>query len=342
VTQEQLAALVRQLDAHLLLENERSRQARDALAENLRAKSIRPVANPGGWYPTDPGDLRQEIAACFLSSHGPGRLPQTVTHPPVRGLLAPHGSLTLSGSCAAWGYLALAESARPDVLVVIAPNHVYNDPNVHVLTKDCETPLGRLRVDRAFIETLARRYSTRVLYDTAPLFLDHGLEMQFVFIRYVSGRWGDDVPIVPILVQGQTPLETNPPLIALRTAPELAQGLRQTARAQGKRMCVIASGDLTHYGSSYSFSPFGPQVNDQVIAKIQQFDEQRISLIVEGQAEAFFTSTQDTSYCAATPVYTTLHAIGSTETQLLSYHGVSARALDGSDLFTSFACILMR
>lgn len=337
ITRAEILRLVKRLDNLLLLENERSQYARHTYTVQLRAQAVRPVANTGYWYAKDPHTLRQELEACFLSPAGPGRLPIHAHHTFIQGIWAPHASLVISGACASWAYLELAESDLADLFILIGPNHVDHDPPIQVLTKDCETPLGTLPVDRSFVTALSEYGELEAEYDTIAHFQDHSLEMQYIFLQYLRQSVGKELSIVPLLVcprLSPNDVETTTMLI-----DSLAQALRESSQRTGRRLSIIVSGDLTHYGSYYNFSPFGEKIDASVIKQIRSFDNNRLQSVIQFQPQAFLDQTQDTNYCARWPVYTLLKTVTPGKVRIPAY-GISnpVRAPDGSPAVSSFAC----
>ncbi len=278
------------------------------------------------------------MEACFCSSDGPGRLPQKQHKSFVQGLLSPHGSLQLSGKCAAWGYLSVAEAIPPDLFIILGPDHVNPGLSaIQIQSCDCNTPFGRLPVARGWINDLAKLYPCPFEYNTIAIFREHSLEMQFIFLAYLRKLTGLNVPILPILI-GQNARKNAESFQALQT---FASVLRQVIYQRKAHICLIASGDLTHYGQFYNYTPFGTEITPDLTEKVAAFDQERLELIRAKNAKGFLESTQSTSYCATLPVYALLETLGPVEITTLSYSIAMAHASDASKLFTSFACMQM-
>src|SRR6056297_2575215 len=84
----------------------------------------RPPAVAGQFYPAHPDALREQVEETFTHALGPGAIP-TIGSGPVDayGVVSPHAGLAYSGPVAAHGYADVAKRGRPDVVVVIGPNH---------------------------------------------------------------------------------------------------------------------------------------------------------------------------------------------------------------------------
>lgn len=198
--------------------------------------SKRYPAQAGYFYPKDPDELRKAIEQAFLHRLGPQRLPP----PPqaytgrVIGIVAPHAGYVYSGHVAAHGYLALTEAGKPDVVVVIGPNHhalgapVAFDENEYWLT-----PLGEVALDVELEKEMASRESL-LRFDFTAHAYEHSIEVQVPFLQYVFGR---DFKLIPISMMLQTP----------DAARRVARAIVSVLEERGVKYYVVASSDMSHY-----------------------------------------------------------------------------------------------
>ncbi|RLA85180.1 MAG: hypothetical protein DRG31_03630 [Deltaproteobacteria bacterium] len=195
-------------------------------SERMARGPIRESAIAGTWYPGDPKILRRQIEG-FLSH---------AEVPPLEGellaLIAPHAGYMYSGQVAAYAYKLLL-GKKYDTVVIISPSHYVYFRGVSIYPRGgFRTPLGVVRVQERFCKRLM---------DVCPLVDDipqahtreHALEIQLPFLQVVLGDFG----LVP-LVMGE---QDN------RTVRELAKGLVEVIRHEGKRVLLIASTDLSHF-----------------------------------------------------------------------------------------------
>ena len=103
-----------------------------------------------------------------------------------------------------------------------------------------ETPFGNLPVDSQLAGELVRRFDFTI-EDPDRYSQDNTIELQLPFIKYFY----DQASIVPV---GIPPVESS--LAIGIAAAEAAEGL-------GKKLAVLGSTDLTHYGANYGFMPKG-------------------------------------------------------------------------------------
>ena len=194
---------------------------------------LRMPAVAGSFYPSDRKDLLSMIEACYLHPLGPGRTPPS---PPraVRfaAVVSPHAGYQYSGPIAAHSYLHVSSLPRPDLIVVVAPNHYGLGSGVSTFdVGEWETPLGRMRVDRVASAKLVEVSGT-VSVDPGAHRLEHSLEVQLPFLQQI---YGDSVPFLPVSLLFQD----------IETSKDVAGAIVKVLN--GKRAVLVASSDLTHY-----------------------------------------------------------------------------------------------
>ncbi len=191
----------------------------------------KPVAS-GSFYPSDPEDLRDYIRELFLSKRGPGELPDPDGFKGNVGIIAPHAGYVYSGSTAAHAYLAASEWGRPDIVVIIGPNHTgYGKPISVWPIGVWKTPLGNVEVDQSVTSVIVENFKLASLDYEAHLF-EHSIEVHIPFLQFTIGT---GFKIVPICMLDQRKEISKELGIALKKA------------LQGKRFWVVASTDLNHY-----------------------------------------------------------------------------------------------
>ncbi|MDR2403849.1 MAG: AmmeMemoRadiSam system protein B [Spirochaetaceae bacterium] len=190
---------------------------------------IRKRSLPPGWYPESPDKIR-----AFLGQFE-GNLPDRGAFAAV----APHAGWYYSGSLAARAIAALqgpAGAAGAETVVVIGGHLPRGYPPLFVEEDDVETPLGVLPVDGEFRDLLRSELGGRP--DT---FRDNTVEVQLPMVKFFFPR---------------------AKLLALRLPAEAAsfdagKGIARIGASLGRRLAVLGSTDLTHYGYNYDFCPQG-------------------------------------------------------------------------------------
>jgi hypothetical protein len=197
--------------------------------------NVRKPILAGSWYPATAEECRRQIDA-FL------RDPEV--RPPAPGNrvggIVPHAGWIYSGAVACNVIRYLAEGEPPDTVVVYGM-HLPPEGANHIMAEGgWETPLGVLAIDSELAGELTAEFDFVV--ETAQRFVqDNTIELQLPFIRHFFG----DVRLLPMGV---------PPAAATLT---LARRVAAKAAALGRRIKVVGSTDLTHYGANYGFAPRG-------------------------------------------------------------------------------------
>jgi AmmeMemoRadiSam system protein B len=199
------------------------------------ARSIRPPAVAGLFYPDDPDALARKVdeflARAMVEN---ARVPTDR----ARMLVAPHAGYAYSGAVAARGFALLARDAY-DTVVLVGPSHVDAFDFTSVFEGDAyRTPLGVLDVDRPAARLCARAHPSIRLSDrghASPRHArgEHGLEVLLPFLQRACGR----LQIVPI-VMGDQGWDAC-----------LALGRAVAAAMDPERTLVVASSDLSHFHS---------------------------------------------------------------------------------------------
>lgn len=280
---------------------------------------VRKAFFAGSWYPSDPAGCRKQIES-FLSSL-PG-LPLAASEP--LGGIVPHAGWVFSGRIAAWVIALLRASEHPQIIVIFGSHLGPQDPSWIMPEGAWETPLGPMVVDQNLAEDLLAEFPLRREFpgNAQP---DNTIEVQLPLLRHLF-------PAARIL-----PLGVAPTKEAIRLGGRCAEFILK----KGKKVLILGSTDLTHYGPAYGFCPKGPaskaepwvrEVLDRaVIEKMLDMDPESILLEALRQKNACCPG-------AAAAAVACLKALGATRAQLVSY-ATSKDVMDAED-FVGYAGIV--
>jgi AmmeMemoRadiSam system protein B len=133
---------------------------------------------------------------------------------------------------AAHAYYKLALDGKPDVVVILGPNHTgYGSPLAVMSEGFWRTPLGDVEIDTEIANKIVRE-SRIVDVDESAHRFEHSIEVQLPFLQYL---YGSQFKIVPICFLMQD----------LDSAKEVGRAVSSVL--MGKNAVVIASSDMTHY-----------------------------------------------------------------------------------------------
>lgn len=307
--------LVADLDAKLFLEGEGTESARKQAQAAYRQALLRQAQFAGRSYETDGAKLKKQINGFFSSKEGPDFKPSENKGKPIKGLVAPTYDVKQAGPIYAWAYKELQEAQQPDVYVVIGTAHAGLDRVVAVTDKDFETPLGVVQADRQILERLRSLVPESFDEDIAHL-QEHAIEFQLPFIQVVTE--GKPFTIVPVLSSFSAPSLSDP---SVRTdVDRFLTALREAIASSGRRVCVIAAGELAHLGIRYGDSA---PPTDFSFHRSMQYDLEMLKFVEELKPEDFadyIQKEQDQRRIAGfSPIYSLLRLIQAEKGQVLRY-----------------------
>jgi AmmeMemoRadiSam system protein B len=202
--------------------------------------TVRKPAVAGTFYPSGEAQLKEAIQGSYTHRLGPGRLPPQAGAVVASGLKAcvcPHAGYAYSGPVSAHSYLDVSGLAKPDLVVVVGPNHYGIGSGVAAYGEgEWETPLGKVRVDDLASKKIVKLTGI-VEIDPEAHRREHSIEVQLPFLQHL---YGGSFGFLPISLAFQDKA----------TARHLGKGLAELLKdaIDGERSAVlIASSDLTHY-----------------------------------------------------------------------------------------------
>jgi MEMO1 family protein len=205
---------------------------------------VRQAIFAGSWYPKKAASCEQEIEQ-FLSRG----LPKPREPGSWMGGIVPHAGWYYSGQIACNVIHWLKDETPPD-MVVLFGMHLHPGSANHIMPKGAwETPFGTLPVAEDLAEILMQQFDFQK--ETTNRFAqDNTIELQLPFVKYLLNP-------AHILAIGAAP--------NLRSL-QIARAVVDWARDNGRRLKIIGSTDLTHYGRNYGFAPqgTGPEAVDWV------------------------------------------------------------------------------
>lgn len=187
---------------------------------------LRKRALPAGWYPSDSRAIEERLLQWTHSQVSP--------HTGAVACVVPHAGWEFSGELAFAGIRSLR---NPVDTVVVVGGHLPPVPSILVCSADLfETPLGHLQADHEVVDALSSHFD--VADDDRP---DNTVEIHLPIVKYVFG---------------------GSKLVYMRVAPtkeaiDIGERLHEASKELSRKIVVIGSTDLTHYGPSYGFSPAG-------------------------------------------------------------------------------------
>ncbi len=187
---------------------------------------IRERTLPAGWYPARENETRERIEVELK------RIKSSVTT--AKAGIVPHAGWEFSGKVA----LEVLSSVDREVeTIIIVGGHLSPSDGLYAeFEEGFETPLGILKADKEMLEEIGNKIDLR-----EDRYADNCVEIQLPFIKY---------------------LFPEKKVIGMRAAPSekavrLGEVIYEVAEKMKRKVAVIGSTDLTHYGLNYGFMPAG-------------------------------------------------------------------------------------
>lgn len=186
----------------------------------------------GQFYPGDPEELRKQVNNLLKNA-------KQIVEDPVKALIAPHAGYAYSGRCAASAYKQLKENM---VFLVFGVNHS-GIGKTSLSLNDFDTPLGTARNDYMLTRKLK---DLGIEVNESAHNQEHSIEVQLPFLQVLF----DKIEFVPLIVSDDY--------------KKYISGIARVLKEYHKKVCIIASSDLTHYGINYYYMPFSTSVKENL------------------------------------------------------------------------------
>lgn len=330
-----LDSLIRDLDAALLLDNQRFREAKAAVLRSYREAPYRPLTLDMGPLPPGP-----DVAGAQLQAYVDALpAPDQATAPGIRGLVSPHIDYQRGGPVYAEVWRASAQAATEAELVILFGTDHQGSAGTLTLTRQSyATPWGVLPTDDSVVSALAAELGQEASFaEELHHRAEHSIELAAVWLHFV--RDGVPVPVVPVLcghfgdfVSGRADPAHHEPFATA------VQVLRQVMIS--RRTLVVAAADLAHVGPA-----FGDSHGLDLIGKAQtrNADERLLEAVYAGDPQAFFDQLQAEGdrrhVCGLPPIYMTLRLLDGTRGEPAGYAVCPADA-QGTSVVTIAGVIL--
>jgi len=227
---------------------------------------IRRPTQTGAFYEGNAESLKKQIENCFLHELGPGKIPKVARagSRQVVGLVCPHAGYMFSGPVAAHSYYRLALDGKPDIAVILCPNHTGYGSALATMNEGVwRTPLGDVEVDGETANQIVHEARIIDVDELAHRF-EHSIEVQLPFLQYL---YGSEFKIVPICFLMQD----------LPSAREVGHAVAKVL--VGKNSVIIASSDMTHYEPQERAA----KKDKMALEAVEALDEAKFYSIVEAQ-----------------------------------------------------------
>lgn len=252
----------------------------------------------GTFYPGTEREIRDQVQS-WLQDVSPE------ARGTVYGGIVPHAGWMYSGRTAMHLFKALWQGEHPETVLLFGAVHTPGVPGPSLYGSGMwRTPLGDVSVDAALAQALLAADS-RFVDRPAAHADEHSIEVQLPILQMLFPH----AQILPIAM---------PPI---SDAPELGAIAAGVVHGYSRRVAVVGSTDLTHYGPRYGMAPAGS--GEPGLAWARANDHRLLDLVVGLQTGRVLAEAH-THYNACGPgaVVATMamaQALGATRGELLEY-----------------------
>ncbi len=274
--------------------------------------SIRPRSLPPGWYPRSEDETKEEIQAFLKKAAEPG------VKAMFKAGVAPHAGWFYSGRLACNVFKQLVQ---PCDTIVVVGGHLHPRSGVIAAYEDgYYTPFGAIDADLDLLNAV--RAAMEIEEDTEP---DNTVEIQLPFAKYFF-------PKAKALHFRAPPSDK---------AIQLGAAITQAAKTANKKVVVLGSTDLTHYGPNYGFSPKGG--GKDAVKWVKDVNDKRFvdAILAFKPEEAIDLANKQHSACSAGAAITALsfaQSSGAKASTLLDYY--TSNDVQANSSFVGYAGIL--
>jgi MEMO1 family protein len=275
----------------------------------------------GQFYEENKELLIKQIEECFKKGNG---FPKPLKNSDVIGAIMPHAGYFFSGKAAALAVKEIAET-NIDTFIILGVNHTGIGGN-STTKDDFQTPLGIAKINEELQKILIENCKLEINKEAHNM--EHSIEVIIPLLQYVVKKF----TFVPIIVSGNVKDLGN----------SLKKALEAYEKKFKKKICVIASSDMTHFGISYGYMPFHENIKE----KMYKLDNDAIKFILEKNPSGFLNYIGETkaTICGRNTISTLLYCLEkekSIKAELLDYY-TSADVMGDYRTAVGYAAIVFK
>ena len=272
----------------------------------------------GTWHPATEREVRA-MASAWEESCAAEKM-AAPENPNI--LILPHAGWAYSGRIA-WRAVRLVKGARFKRAVVLAPSHRVWIENRLVAPEAnaVATPLGEIPLDKEWIDSLALR--APVLRNDKVHENEHSAQIEYPLLKLALGN---DFKLAPFIVCSLGP-------------DQMAMCARALAQLIDKDTLLVISSDFTHYGSDFSYTPYGTDGGAKVRERVAAVDAEAFSQVEKRDADAFaaYVAKTGATICGHVPIELAVRALPAKASLSRIVYATSG---DDDKDFSRFVCYL--
>ncbi len=270
----------------------------------------------GTWYPGTEREIRAmaetwEKATAKDEAAAPAR---------TNVIVLPHAGWAYSGETA-WRAVRAVRGDAFRRVVVLAPSHrVWIENRLVAPESDAvSTPLGTIPIDRDWLDRLA--LIAPVIRNDRVHAGEHSAQIEFPLLQLALEK---PFSIVPLVVGSFNP-------------DQRGMCVRALASLMDAETLLVISSDFTHYGSDFSYVPYGTKGGEDVRRRVAEVDGEACARIAACDADGFCATVKRTgaTICGHVPIELALRAFPAGSSLVRLRYATSS---DAEGDYTRFVC----
>ena len=281
---------------------------------------IRKAVFAGSWYPEQAPACEKAISGFLAQGTGAPTAGSSFI-----GGIVPHAGWIYSGRIAC-NVIHRLKEADPLDLVVIFGMHLHPESSNYMMDSGAwETPFGPLPVAEDLAGYLKTHFSFQ--RETPKRFVqDNTIEVQMPFVKYLLSP-------ATVLALGVAPRKDS---------LDIGLAVADWAVKFGKRLKLVGSTDLTHYGSNYGFTDHG--TGQKALDWVRQENDRRLidALLAMAPQQVLAEGLNHQNACCSGAAATTLAAasrLGAKQARLVEY--ATSHDVSPGDSFVGYAGVVL-
>jgi AmmeMemoRadiSam system protein B len=308
---EKIEEVVRTLDDHCLLRNERFDRHMAGLRSSYENGAVRPPFLAGKSYPANRMDLLVYLDEAFRKAPTPDNVPGEIT-----GILAPHIDYErgMKAYLAVYPYL---KSVKKPLIVILGTCHRHTEKLLSISLKNWSTPLDEVPVSPE-VARLVREDPVLAPYiDEWPHRTEHSIELQLPLLQFAVQ---DDFEILPILTGSMHEFVEGTRTLPDAEIEDLVSALKALLSRIDRPAVIIAAADLAHIGAQFGDSFTCDRFT---LEESKTCDERMLDPVKDGDAGSFLrfiaAEKDRRRICGLTPIYFQLRLLEGSRCTMTAY-----------------------
>jgi MEMO1 family protein len=308
---DHIVSVIRAMDEHFLLLNERYHHYLRLLKEEYGARPLREACLSGKSYPEDAEELRRMLGEVT------GRAQEFDLTESIKGMLVPHIDYGRGAEVYAPIYRHLPKGENI-LFVIFGTCHKLAPRTWNIALRDLKTPLGVAKSPADVGRRIARDPFLRAYVDEWPHRNEHSIELQIPLIQFLMGNRTFEV--LSILTGSLQEYMADGRNLEEGEARGLVERLR-TILDEHEGPCVfMAAADLAHIGAQFGDAD---PLDGATLSESREKDQHLLEAVSAVDAIRFFDTVREEEdkrrICGLAPIFFTLSMLDQCKGRIVGY-----------------------